>query len=526
MSEVGGKRGLGLLKSLRPPVVSAAPVGPQGHWNTLARSNAFMIMTVFVIMVASDFFGERVQVGNGFGWDGVNYGAWARHFREEVFVKKVGEYYIQRVLPSAVVHYGLKLFHVARTNENIINGFAVYTISLFVLGAWCWCKIAETLKLSLTAKWVGCIGLFFNYISLKFFPYYPVLTDSTAYISGIVMLLCYLRGWHWRLAFVALLGSFAWQTTMYIAAILLVFPRDEANDQPVRPAPRFAGPLAFLLVAAWAMIVRQMLAIPPSVKTIMIQPEFVQFHSPTLCISIAVSLAYVAFGAFYLLNSNRWLYSLRSLLTRRRLVTLLIVLLGVLAVRFVQGRLAAPARIRGLFTGFDGGSFAASLGFIVYTSLVRPGVFVVANIAQYGPFFILLLLYWKRTCRLLHENGIAMPLVASVALLISLNSQSRFWINIFPMMVPFVVKALDDRPWRFREVALLAGSSFLLSKAWYTINTGPFRGQLLEFPDQGFFMAHGPWISTAMYALQGGIFLVVAVALYFVFGNRKPAPAI
>jgi hypothetical protein len=195
----------------------------------------------------------------------------------------------------------------------------------------------------------------------------------------------------------------------------------------------------------------------------------------------------------------------------RRLNTLLIVMTGIWAVKFIQGQFSIPTTT---------GNISVTLGQLAYTPVVRPGIFVVAHIALYGPFFILLLFYWKRTCDLLHENGIGVTLAAFAGLLLSINSQSRIWINVFPMVLPFLIKALDDRIWRFREVALLAGSSLLLSKVWFTINTAPFHGRLLEFPDQGFLMAFGPWMSPTMYALQGTVFLALGVALYTVFCNR------
>jgi hypothetical protein len=108
-------------------------------------------------------------------------------------------------------------------------------------------------------------------------------------------------------------------------------------------------------------------------------------------------------------------------------------------------------------------------------------------------------------------------------LLLSLNSQSRYCLNIWVMLVPFVVKAADGLGWGPRQYGLFAGLSLLASKVWLTTNTGPFTGNLLEFPDQYMFMSHGPWISDAMYFAQGAAALAAAALLYVVC--LRPAAA-
>jgi hypothetical protein len=152
----------------------------------------------------------------------------------------------------------------------------------------------------------------------------------------------------------------------------------------------------------------------------------------------------------------------------------------------------------------------------VLTSVVEPAVFLVAHVAFFGPMFLLAMFLWKETCRHLHEAGVGVTLAVFLGLLLSLNSQSRFLINMFPLSLPFVVKAADSRRWGAAPYALMLLSSIALSKVWFTINTGPFQGRLHDFPDQGLFMTHGPWISPKMYAVQGALFLFLGAVMYAV----------
>jgi hypothetical protein len=245
---------------------------------------------------------------------------------------------------------------------------------------------------------------------------------------------------------------------------------------------------------------------PPTIATVFVEPQYIEPYRPALLASVAISLAYLGLGAFPLLDSRR-LYDLRAVFTRRRLLTALGVGVAILAVKALQSGLARPEPFWHL---------GILLTQTAYASVAWPGIFLVAHMAFYGPLFLLAIFLWKPTCRHLHEVGTGLTLAVFVGLLLSLNSQSRYVINIFPMLVPFVVKATETLRWRAAPYALIALVGLLLSKVWFTINTGPFQGRLHEFPDQGLFMTHGPWISPTMYVIQGGLFLALGIVLYAV----------
>ena len=468
-------------------------------------SDGVLIGAAFLLALACYTMGERVEVSNGFGWDGILYGNWARDFHDEIFVKRVNAYYIQRILPAAIVHYSMRFLGVPRSDAAILQAFGMYAVALLTLAAWAWCSIARSLQLSPAGKWLGFTGLFLNYIALRYVSYIPAGTDATAYTMGILMFACYLCGRRIGLALVTLLGAFAWPTVVYIGALLLIFPRSDAPPGPLRPVPRALPLLATALLtvlAAGGFGIA--LRTPPTVETVFIEPRYIEPYLPALPLSLAISLAYLCLGAFPLLESNR-LYDLRAIFTRRRLFTALLVAIAILAVKTVQSRLSRHEPF------WEVGILLAQTA---YASVTWPGVFLVTHAAFYGPMFVLAMLLWKRTCHYLNEAGPGVTLAVFFGLLLSLNSQSRYVINIFPILLPFVVKATDDLRWRATPYALIAVLAVLMSKIWFTINTGPFTGRLREFPDQGFFMTHGPWISPTMYAVQGGLLLAIGIVLY------------
>jgi hypothetical protein len=149
-----------------------------------------------------------------------------------------------------------------------------------------------------------------------------------------------------------------------------------------------------------------------------------------------------------------------------------------------------------------------------YAALARPGIFLVTHVAFYGPLFVLTVLLWPSVCRHIHAQGPGLTLAVLLGLLLSCNSQSRFFLNIFVMVLPFVVRATDELRWDRRHYLLITAASLLLSKVWLTMTYAPFTGNLLEPPDQYLFMAHGPWISTLSYLVQGAVFGALSVLIY------------
>jgi hypothetical protein len=467
-----------------------------------------MVPAAFALAAACFATGERVPVAGGLGWDGRTYAAWAQDFRNEVFVKGVDSYYVQRILPSAVVHYALRALGAPPTERNVLRGFCALDVGLVTLAAAFWVGVAGQLAVSARGRWLGFVCLFVNYVVLKHTVYCPVTTDVTAFALGAAMLWCYLGGRTLSLAAVMVAGAFAWPTTLPVGVLLLLFPKRcdgnsaTAGTAAAHPRRRWHLPAAALLSAAALAGIEYGLRRP-------VHPALLPFMTPArsvLNLSLAVALLYVFGGAACLLEYSGP-FALRGLLTWRRLGAGVLALGLVLTVRYAQQRWAVKA------SPFGAGTLLPETA---HTAVTRPGVFLVTHCAYYGPAFLLALFLWRPVCRLLHHHGTGLALAAGAALLLSLNSQSRYCLNVWVMLVPFVVKAADGLGWGPRQYGLFAGLSLLASKVWLTINTGPFTGDLLAFPDQGMFMSHGPWISDAMYLAQGAAALVVAALLYAV----------
>ena len=206
-----------------------------------------MTLVMLLIGVANIFWAERLTVREGFGWDGVAYASWARDFHRTILVDRVPEYYVKRILPSAIVHYGSRLVTapflpdakrdaILNESRNVVRCFDLYNLLLVLVAVSTWGLIANELKLSSRGTWFGFCFLFLNYAILKNNFYHSVLTDTSGFTLGILMFYFFLTNKPIGLWATIFLGGFTWPSIPYMGALLVCFPYRKELPGTVRPA--------------------------------------------------------------------------------------------------------------------------------------------------------------------------------------------------------------------------------------------------------------------------------------------------
>src|SRR5262249_7582771 len=143
------------------------------------------------------------------------------------------------------------------------------------------------------------------------------------------------------LGMITLAGAFAWPMSIYIGALLLVFPREDLRDNQIVPArPRWNLLAASVLtIVAWIGI-KAVIRHDPEQPATLVDPMFLTPIRAVLNLSLAVSLAYLFLGAVCLLDC-KLLFAVRSYVAWRSIGAGLVVLVGFLAIQHVQGCWAA-----------------------------------------------------------------------------------------------------------------------------------------------------------------------------------------
>src|SRR6267142_6132449 len=317
---------------------------PATFWQYLSAKTSYlsldfyMVLSALVIALIGCFMGEKIKAGGGFGMDGSLYGQWAKDFHKFVFVQGLDLYRIQRILPSAIIHYSMRLLSIPFTDRNVIYAFGILNVLLITLSAYVWCRIANNLKMSYRGRLVGFAGLFLSFGVMKWPSYYPVLTDTSAFFIGLLMLYFYLINNRIGLYMLMVIGAFVWPTLVYQAALFLMFPRNEAIDESSRPA-RYKLNVVFAIIATSIIFLYMWsLASNDNLKLIGDLSRMPVLQS-LIYLTLAISVLYLLFGLSTIWDSNK-LFDIKSIFKRFIGVNFFAVLLLVVGLKFLLSALS------------------------------------------------------------------------------------------------------------------------------------------------------------------------------------------
>lgn len=476
------------------------------------HTNILMVIVILSIGIANFFAGERLQVGNGLGWDGQFHGDLAKDWPNKVFVEKkfynsrtsksynINKYNIQRILPSGIIHYSLRLLRIPLENHNIVKAFLSYNLLLLGMIAFCWGKIADLLKVSCRGKWLCFLGLFCNF-ALTFNFYYPNLTDVSAFALGMLMVYFYLTNLQIGILIVCILGAFTWPTLIYMGFLLYIFP--VVNQKPI--------PCRFNLHIYAAVF---------GAFFVLLGLVYVKFiakfsHGPVslpsaINLSIIIVVVYIFFGLKKILNNGK-LFDIKTIFQQMKFKNLITFMCCFVFIKVFIYYLNMPEGKN------DIGRFIKAT---LAISTNQPFIFGLAHVLYYGPIILLTFILWQRISEKAHSFGYGMTFTLILTLILSLSSESRQIINFFPLVLVVTVKAVETLNWQTQYFWVFAFVSLLYSKLWLRFNNVPLplkdaQRHFQEFPWQKFFSSVGYQMSLNMYFIQGAIVFVTGILYYF-----------
>jgi len=243
---------------------------------------------------------------------------------------------------------------------------------------------------------------------------------------------------------------------------------------------------------------------------------------PLLYPSIAAVVAYLFFS-LKTAAADAHLFDLGRLLKAIRWKRAAAAVFLLVLMKFITHRLASGQDIVQV-------SMTSVVVYTLLASLTEPLLFFIAHVVYYGPVMLLLLFFWRPFCESLQEFGPGLRILVILNVILSVNPQSRFQINVVTVFVMLLVRLLDRRGLRYESLPFWALLCLFYSKVWYTFNTAPqiddgTMDALQGFPLQHYFMSSGSWMSASMYYVQGGVVVLTAVVLYILVKQHGDRPA-
>jgi hypothetical protein len=483
----------------------------------MAELRRYLLPIMLAIYLTIYFFiGERVPYDGGLGFDGNFYG----HLSQDIpgtLANRIPLYYVDRILPSLIVWCSAALLHAELSDASrVVAAFHIYNSVLLVAGALAWVRLSRLLKLSSEVATIGSACLFLNWIVAKQYLYFVVQTDTTAFALGIISALWLIEKRPFLVSVAAFAASFAFKTAMEMATPLLVFSITPANRSRSAPGK-------WLAIAA-AMVFG---AVPLYLVFILghrLQPGAAQVDLASLPVSTLILSGYVYYlcrGGFEYVSFGSLKVSYKNSLMFASIWVFRLFVLWILARYFVSDQAIFNLRT------FVFGSFESAVA--------KPGAFIVAHIASFGPSFILLVFSLPNVMRAAASYSIGAIFFVLGSLTLAICSETRILAFGYPFLVTFLCMALQEvAPSRRFAVTFLI-CSLVLSRVYLPLNALGIQSippapitdvsQLLEFPWQWFFMNVGPYTAWPGYCvnvvLAGSAAIVLFASNPAVWRQRK-----
>jgi hypothetical protein len=497
-----------------------------------------MILLVLINGALQIFSDDRIPIHDGLGFDGVLYGRLAIDFESTLRAGLTFER-VQRSLPSALIHVFLTATGITRTPRNVIMTYELWNLGLLVASVVCWDRIAETLGLGPSGRWLGFLGLFVNFCSAKLPYYHPLNTDQPAFLLGLLMCLAYFKGSLAGLVAVLAAGSFTWSSFGPFCLLLMAVPRRARLEGRSGVAGDVVALAAALLFAAaryaWLSFNEAPGAFPKPMDVQRLQSVFRDF-TPFLLLLLRAFRPILLFvvsltGAAYLFLGLRPLLEVAP----ARFVSAVRPALSVRGLAMGLSALAAVKVAAGLLSSIP----SKWLGWMMIRNVVWghawPLWFLVASVVWFGPIILLMAFYWRTIARAVLNHGPGAMLFIAAAICVSPIPEARHLTAAYPLLVAMTAEALDRVRFSRTFYILFAAASVAFSKAWLRIGHEPFEGDFWAvyegFPAQWYFMSTFN-MSRSMYLAQGAAGAATATALWWLLpraprgelpGNRAVA---
>jgi hypothetical protein len=396
----------------------------------------------------AQFGGELIPVRDGIGYDGASYAAITRQ-PMRILQGEVFDHHVQRALPSLLVHFALWPFGLAQSDPAIIVGFQVLNYLLIAFACPIWADIARRWKLGEVGTWFGFIALFVNYAVLKFPAYYPVLTDAAGFALGVALLWCVVADRRGLMYCVSVLGAVTWPLVFYSGLLLLSLRRQPILER--RDAARsslFVG--AAMVVAGMALY---------GWWRNLFSKQLLEWLVPhVLPLSVVVMFWYVIHATRPLLA----LWTPKLVIRAVNWPGLAISIATVLVAILLQASVSTPSDL----------SVTRTLSNILAGGIQKPGVFLVSNIAYFGPAVVAVALLWRRVVGAVSAEGLAAVVLITGYVLLSVGAESRIFMSMWPFFAGFAAKAVDALSWNRNQVAGFAAVALVTSRLWLPIQIG------------------------------------------------------
>ena len=475
-------------------------------------SSVQLVIAAFAVLaVFQTFFGEKITVNGGLGWDGQRYAVIIRDMDYMLAHEQMDNYHLNRISMLLLVNKSLKWGDIPVTHHSVIWAFSLFNLLFYLLSLLLAAKIAQKSGFDSITQALFLLLIFGSFHQTKLVFFYPVLTDCLAWFYCLLFLFLWISNHRFLLLLAILLSFFVYPVIPFLGILLFCFGTESVSQsKPLQFNFISYAVIAVTLVAAAILAGYLSYVYLPKILNLQINMStFVQEVVLTRTLNIFALLMVQAL--FSLVLAKCFLEGIKS---NWRSLFFVLFQLALFAFLYSEiktiGYRIAPTVSKYSFDNH------LNYGFLNSSHLLLKNW--VAHFQYFGLAMIIPFLILYKALREWTEVPTALLLIVGLFGLQSIDTESRHLFMYIPFLAMDGIQYINVKS--KTDLLILAATTLYFSKCWTFI--GPMtESRAIPFGEwQRYFRFHGNWMDEYSYAIAlfNLILMVIGVGLW---GRRK-----
>ncbi|PKQ69797.1 hypothetical protein [Raineya orbicola] len=471
----------------------------------------FLIGAIPILFYIFGVFYDNIRFNNGLGFDGATYG----YYVKECIVQNINNYYAHRILPSLITKLFLNIFNIVPTDETIFTTFHILNIVFFTFSIVLFFKISQKTNMSLKRSYFVITLVFFNFFFLKNAPFYPVLTDYSAFFLSTLLLYSYIFNKPILTFFCFLSGVLTFPTIAPMVFVLFFVKKNNSiqahNNLLTRliiwmQKKRVITIVIYLIPLIYAYLALRLLFvwIPDISNYYFWSTEklniIISIISMITNVLVLITLLYTYSNYLQkklITISKEWDTNLSYLFI---LISCLILIETILKYFVINPEIQSPTNSIKLIET------------ILLMSVQRPLLAIFSHIFHWGGLVIISLIFYKKIIENAEKYGYGMLLLLMMhSVLFIFISETRLLIGFLPFLAFLTAISIPENVLSTNFLAIHSIISVIISRFWLKFDD---LGISSDINLDSWYFLGGPWTKDKGYF----ILAIVSIILFLVYG--------
>ena len=479
--------------------------------NILNQQGVFVLLVlVLVFLFSFSFFGEKIPLNDGAGYDGTFYYSVAQNFSTDFFENAYDRFRIFRIFPFFLINLFFSIFSIEPSHANLMHSMYVLHYLNLAIQLTFFFKLARLNNWKKTTTSIIFACFFFNYFTLKNFGYEIFQTDAFATTIFLVSFY-YLQQKNIFLALsISFLGLITWPTVSYTIWLLYIFNKPFPQDG--LRLNFITGKLisiAFPLLSIGAVVTLYVLHKQAILESMLCMQAYLPFLITNAC-----AWSVFLYILFRHCNYNIYCPHKKKLSIPWKKITSI-------AIPFLAINIFFRMYANNEFF-FNEAAFALQ---ILLRPLKYPLITLIGHISYFGILPMLVLILFRHLLKDVFHRTVGYTIAFVAFLFFATDSEARHILPQIPLALVPLASLLDKMNLNVKSVSALIILQLVLSHFYLPINADGLA-EAIESNNfytvaQRYFMSFGPWMSFHTYIVWAAISVFTAILVCQIIKKRK-----